>query len=216
MKSSLLTVAAAAPFPARKVHDSILGTSKGDRLFGYAGNDTIWGQGGKDTLNGGQGDDLLYGGAGADSLVGGKGDDTLYGDAGADTLAGGPGEDALFGGVGKDLFILTPGDTAFGGAGADTFRFAGKPKGDAPVIMDFKRGIDTIELSSSAFKSLAAEDDLSAVFSTSRGQDGWKLYYDTFACNLWYDADGNGAGSPQLLASFVMGTKLSWTDIDVI
>ena len=47
--------------------DTIIGSSKGERIYGYAGNDYI---------NSGPGDDELNGGYGTDRLIGGPGNDT--------------------------------------------------------------------------------------------------------------------------------------------
>jgi len=90
--------------------------------------------------------DLLLGDAGNDILFGGAGHDQLYGGAGNDTLTGGPGQDILDGGDGDDLILLDgyDFDQAFGGAGADSFRFL---SGSWGMIKDFQSGVDHIDLS---------------------------------------------------------------------
>ncbi|MFE8643837.1 calcium-binding protein [Sphingomonas sp. NCPPB 2930] len=62
--------------------------TRGDHLYGGAGNDTLDGRGGNDYLEGNSGDDVLIGGAGNDTLVGGAGTDTYRfdGDFGSDTV----------------------------------------------------------------------------------------------------------------------------------
>jgi hypothetical protein len=60
-------------------NDYVLGTDRGDRLNGGAGNDFVEGSGGGDLLYGETGDDWLYGGDGNDHIVGGTGYDHIYG-----------------------------------------------------------------------------------------------------------------------------------------
>ncbi|MGH6999627.1 MAG: calcium-binding protein, partial [Phenylobacterium sp.] len=106
----------------------------------------IEGGAGDDTLRGGDGDDTLSGGAGADSLMGGAGADQLYGGEGNDTLDGGDAPEGRFdildGGAGDDVIHMTPAAVAVGGAGADTFTFAGPPPGGGllGVVFDFSAG----------------------------------------------------------------------------
>jgi len=56
--------------------NSLTGTEKGDKLFGYSGDDILYGLGGNDTLEGGDGTDSLLGGPGNDSLI--PGNNTYY------------------------------------------------------------------------------------------------------------------------------------------
>lgn len=67
-------------------NDSVIGSRRDDRLFGFDGNDTLKGGIGLDALFGGSGNDRLFGGDDADTLVGGAGADRLYGEAGGDTF----------------------------------------------------------------------------------------------------------------------------------
>ena len=102
-------------------NNNLIGTDKGDVIFGNAGDDKIYGGSGNDKLYGGSGSDTLYGGDGNDALHGGSGDDFLYGGAGNDSLFGGDGNDVLFGGDGADsLFGEAGNDFLDGGAGADS------------------------------------------------------------------------------------------------
>jgi len=55
------------------IDQSVVGTSKGDILYGGDGDDTLWGLAGNDQLIGGPGDDILYGGAGNDTFIWKKG-----------------------------------------------------------------------------------------------------------------------------------------------
>ncbi|TDH59817.1 calcium-binding protein [Dankookia rubra] len=121
-----------------------------DTVLGGAGNDTIEGYGASDVSPVGSGNliaadgpDLLVGGAGNDLIRGGGGADLLFGGRGADTLVGGVGVDTLAGGAGADRFVfgrsLEPEGTSFT---ADT----GAGPGQRDVILDFREGLDRIDL----------------------------------------------------------------------
>ncbi len=56
--------------------DILFGDEKANRLEGRDGDDFLYGQGGGDTLDGGGDNDWLYSGDGADVLIGGEGFDT--------------------------------------------------------------------------------------------------------------------------------------------
>ncbi|SKC34262.1 Poly(beta-D-mannuronate) C5 epimerase 5 [Photobacterium piscicola] len=95
---------------------------------------------------------------GNDHLTGGKGNDILIGDGGNDSLNGGLGNDFLNGGFGNDNLI--------GGEGKDTFLWSENNFGTDAIpaidtIMDFEKGIDTIELGDSLHvKNIQSLDDL--------------------------------------------------------
>lgn len=112
-----------------ELEDEIEGTEIEDGIYGLGGDDHLDGLGGDDLVDGGSGDDVVRGGGGRDDLRGGSGADTLIGGAGNDTLKGGLGVDTMKGGTGKDTFVVNPDD------GAET-------------IIDFKDGVDVIDLSS--------------------------------------------------------------------
>jgi hypothetical protein len=79
-----------------------LGTARGDRLRGSAGDDVQAGMGGNDRLTGGHGRDLMLGDAGRDRLDGGPGADIVAGGAGKDALKAGSGADLILGDAGND------------------------------------------------------------------------------------------------------------------
>ena len=87
------------------------GTSKADKLYGYAGGDHLNGNGGSDHLDGWLGGDTIKGGSGNDLLEGGG---KLRFDGGDDHAA-----DYLYGGSGKDTILVGAGDHAFGESGND-------------------------------------------------------------------------------------------------
>lgn len=80
--------------------NSLTGTEKGDKLFGYSGDDILNGLGGNDTLEGGDGTDELHGGDGNDTLI--PGDNTYY-----DWMRPGTGKDVV------DFRPTTPGQGYF-------------------------------------------------------------------------------------------------------
>jgi Ca2+-binding RTX toxin-like protein len=158
----------------------------------------ILGNGGANALEGDAGADTLLGGGGDDSLAGGEGNDRLEGGAGADTLAGGAGADTLDGGAGADVFFF------------DDLAAADRLHG-------FSSGEDEIWLSSAVFTALGAPGPVApgsvqfalsgAITATSGdgGSDGQQdlLKFATDTGELYYDADGTGAGGLQLIVTLV-------------
>lgn len=110
-------------------NDTIIGTTRDDRVFAGEDDDVVLGGLGNDLINGDAGNDVLIGNAGFDTINGGDGDDLiegrfnidfLFGDSGNDTLRGGVGGDDLSGGLGFDsLFGNDGNDTLDGGGQAD-------------------------------------------------------------------------------------------------
>ncbi len=108
---------------------------------GGTGNDFLRGSSADDVLNGGTDLDSVYGRGGDDHIMGGNHRDHVFGNAGDDTVDGGGGADVINGGRGDDVLI--------GGGGADEFvmiRVAGNDR-----ILDFKDGIDVIDLTAFGF-----------------------------------------------------------------
>ena len=89
--------------PAEPVenHDTIVGETFANVIYGYGGSDNLRGNDKNDTIYGGDGDDYIFGNGG---------NDVLYGDDGADKLYGGDGNDKIYSGTG---------DTVDGGNGDD-------------------------------------------------------------------------------------------------
>ena len=91
--------------------NTLVGTPKGDAIYGYGGADRIEGRGGGDTLRLGSGSDEGYGGGGGDRLHLGGGSDEGYGKRGDDYINAVDGtEDAIFCGPGSDRARANPGD----------------------------------------------------------------------------------------------------------
>lgn len=95
-------------------HDyQIIGTERGDALYGQWGDDSIQGLGGDDIIRAGDGRDLLDGGDGDDQISGEGGDDLIEGGANYDLLLGGGGQDTIRGGNGRDTIWAGDGDDLF-------------------------------------------------------------------------------------------------------
>jgi VCBS repeat-containing protein len=164
--------------------------------------DILWGVNNSDTLNGAGNDDTLYGNDVADTLNGGDNDDFLIGGNNGDTLNGGNGNDYLRGGVGNDILN--------GGSGSDLFVFNVTPgSANADTIQDFNAtgdplNGDKIGLEDSIFTAIGSTLDATE-FRAGAGVDAQDsndfILFDTANGNLYYDADGNGAGAKVLIAT---------------
>jgi Ca2+-binding RTX toxin-like protein len=197
------------------LHDQ---TGSGATGIGNELDNVINGQGYEGlTLRGMAGNDLLIGSdLGSGELYGGQGNDTLLGGARVYSLSGDEGEDVLNGG-----FLS---DTLTGGAGADRFVYDDAPADWWDTITDFATGTDKLRFDGSAFTEIGAsgnfvlnDDRFHAAAGASSGHDADdRVVYNTVSGDLWYDADGNGAGAAKLLATLQAGATLAATDIEVI
>ncbi len=177
-------------------NETLVGGDFNDWIDGDGGNDTLFGMGGNDTLFGRSDDDLLVGGEGADSMFGGSGNDTLDGGDGNDTISA-AGDESLL------VYSVAP-----GAANAD-------------IIVDF--GSDTFQLDGTVHVNsgpsgrFAAGDARFWSSGTGAAHDADdRVIYNTANGQLWYDADGNGAGAAQLIATLQGAPTLAATDIEVI
>ncbi|HEX5500550.1 MAG TPA: calcium-binding protein, partial [Thermomicrobiales bacterium] len=169
-----------------------------------------------ENVAGGAGDDRITGNDADNFFFGFSGNDTLVGAAGADRLEGSDGNDWLEGGAGADALN--------GGAGLDSFSFTAAPgASNADQVTDFASGSDTLRLDARAMDGLGANGDFAADdarFHAASGASGGhdatdRVVYDTSSGNLWYDADGSGAGAAQLIATLSGAPALAATDIAV-
>ncbi len=223
--------------------DRIDGGDGADSISGGDGNDFLTGGKGNDTLDGGAGTDTAnYATAlaavtvnlaattgngtasstaandtaaiGTDTLrnienvVGSGYGDALIGDANANVLYGKLGNDTLTGGAGADVFVF---DTATGSTNVDT-------------ITDFTSASDKIQLSKTIFTAAGTTGDLlSGAFWSGAGVVAGhdaddRFVYNTTTGNLYYDADGNGAGLAVLIATLGTTTHpdLLYSNLQVI
>jgi Ca2+-binding RTX toxin-like protein len=224
----------------------LIGGSGNDTLTGLDGNDTLIGGISDDVLIGGLGDDSLVGGSGIDTIVfvgtarakvnlfsggpqdtghgfdtilqvenvtGGAGHDRIRGNGQANVLRGGSGNDQLNGDLGND--------TLFGGPGRDSFVFATAPGAtNLDTIGDFDPVYDTIRIDNAVFAGLPNGVLAAAGFASNpAGQAttaAHRIVYDTDSGELYFDADGNGAGARVQFAQLASGLAMTFADILVI
>jgi Ca2+-binding RTX toxin-like protein len=150
-------------------------------------------------------------------VVGDGFNDRLSGSAAAEALNGGGGNDTIDGRGGND--------TLTGGLGADAFVFDTAPaSGNVDQVADFVSATDRLNLENGVFTALGAAGNFAAGdarfaagagFTSGRDASD-RIVYDTTTGNLYYDADGNGAGAAQLFATIQGHPAVAATDITVI
>ena len=126
----------------------------------------------------------------------------IFGNAGANVLSGGGGIDALY-----------------GLGGADAFLFASAPGGGNFVFLaDFSAAADTILLDHNAFAGLAAGalNPNAFVIGTAAQDTTDRIIYDAATGNLFYDADGNAAGTAIQFATLTGAPGITANDFLVI
>ncbi|HZS69960.1 MAG TPA: hypothetical protein VFA72_22865, partial [Burkholderiales bacterium] len=176
-------------------------------IVGTAGNDTMPGTAGNDSMFGLGGNDVMAGGSGNDSIVGGAGNDTIYGDSNNDWIEGGAGNDSLSGGGDQDSYVFRE----YGAANADT-------------VGDFASAWDMLRFDGTAFGALggaghfaAGDARFYAAAGASGGHDADdRIVYNISTGQLFYDADGSGAGAAQLVATIQGAPGVAAGDIWVI
>lgn len=155
----------------------------------------------------------LSGYGGSDTLIGGAGNDVISGDSGFDHPTVDPGNDILEGGAGNDELA--------GEEGADSYVFRHAPgAANADAIFTFVSGEDTIVLDGNAHAGIGPSGDFAAGDArfragTSAQDADDRVIYDAATGELWYDADGNGGGAMQLIATLEGAPALAATDITV-
>lgn len=174
------------------------GTATGANVMGYllSGNDAITGSAGRDILQGLGGADTIHGNGGSDVLQGGDGADWLWGDAGADVISGGAGADVLI-----------------GGAGADVFQFKSVSEG-VDHIKDFAHGVDHIAISATAFGIGHLTAGVNFMSGYIPAGNGPTLEYVARSGQLYFDADGSGAGAAVQIA--VLDNHMTLTASDFL
>ncbi len=225
--------------------DTLTGTSGDDTINALGGDDRINmvpPAYGSDTVDGGTGTDSLffnYAGSasllvdfgtgtaasglgsvsftGIERVVASREDDHLIGAAGTQNLSGVAGDDILEGREGNDIL--------WGGGGADHFVFRETGTANADSIRDFAAASDMIVLDGAVMSALGAEGVFTAggdgrfwaaAGATSGHDADDRVIYNTSTRQLFYDADGNGSGAAQLIATLQSGATLSATNIEVL
>src|SRR5436190_1563994 len=230
-------------YPATAGADNLAGGDGPNQISGLGGNDYLNGGAGADTLSGNGGDDIFIvdnagdvtveaSGQGRDvvyasvnyslaagshievlstisqaaatamTLIGNELVNEIYGNAGANSMNGGAGADYLMGYGGSDNFAFT---TALGGGNIDQ-------------IADFNAAADTILLDDAVFAALPAGAlNANAFVVGTTAQDSTdRIVYDSATGNLYYDADGSGAGAAVLFATLVGHPTITASDFTVI
>jgi len=197
---------------------------------GNYGNDTVDGGAGFDTLDfadffysdtgivadiaagtatgGGPGGAGSVAFTGIERIDGTRFNDRITGDANANTIVGGEGGDTLAGGAGNDVLHGDFGDPSQGLSG-NTYVFSHFGDANADTVSDFRNG-ETIELDSAGFTQIGAPGRFTAGderFHAAAGATGGhdandRIIVDTSTGRVYYDADGNGTGAAQLIATF--------------
>ncbi|MDQ3478200.1 MAG: calcium-binding protein [Pseudomonadota bacterium] len=215
-------------------NDTLNGGASADTMVGGIGNDTYFVDDIGDIVNElpGQGNDLVKssvsytlgddvdrlvltgsaangtGNALNNGIVGNGAANTLRGEGGRDKVSGGDGDDTIYGGLGNDRLI--------GGAGADGFIFDTEPhsKTNVDQILDFAVPDDTIYLDMAVFGAVGPGELAVGAFhsGTAAADADDRIIYDSATGNIFYDADGSGAGASVLFAQVTAGAALTNAD----
>ncbi|MGL4489149.1 MAG: calcium-binding protein, partial [Rhizobiaceae bacterium] len=217
-------------------NDTIYGLGGSDTLLGGAGNDNLYGGIGADRLNGGAGFDFAWykgatagvyarldGGAASggeavgdtfvsiEGLIGSGFGDTFVGNnANGDYIDGQGGNDTIYG--------LGGNDTLIGAAGADVFAFntALNASTNVDAVRDCAVGVDDLRLSQSIFAGIGATLDASEFQIGMANASTDRIVYNSVTGQLFYDANGNGAGGMTLFATMTAGTALTIGDFVMV
>ena len=223
--------------------DTLSGTAGNDTINGLDGNDLFvaGSTGGNDVVNGGAGRDsiefreratsaitvdfvagTITGGSSGtinftsiERVLTGNFNDTLIGNASAQTLTGQGGSDTILGAGGVD--------TLWGALGADAFVFREMGTANADRISDFATASDKIHLDDAAFTAIGAMGNFAAADARFKANSSGaatdtsdRVVFNTSTGQLYYDADGSGSGTAQLIATMQTGATVAATDIVVI
>jgi Ca2+-binding RTX toxin-like protein len=218
--------------------DALIGNGEANHLQGRGGADTLSGGWGSDTLDGGSGidtvdyNDTAYGVTvdltnsarntgvaagdvliGIENVIGSEGVDRLVGDGGANLLDGRFGHDTIDGGWGNDVLK--------GWYGWDTFVFSSALNGISNVdhLADFYAPDDVIHLDDAVFTGIGAIGGLSATAFTigaNATSASHKIVYNSATGELFFDADGSGAGARVKFATVQLGTTITAGDFHIV
>src|SRR5260221_547170 len=110
--------------------------------------------------------------------------------------------------------------TSIAGGGQDTFIFRESGGSDADTLPDFASNWDRIELDAAGFGAIGAPGRFSAgdarFFAGTAAHDADdRIIFNSATGQIWYDADGNGSGAAQLIATLGAGRGGVATDFTV-
>ena len=189
----------------------VAGTGEGNDSIYYSGStytladnvgvENVWFQAGAQSFTGNNLAQAFAGNDIANTINGGGGNDVMSGNGGNDILFGGTGTDIVFGNAGADKFAFNA--LAEGGAGDRIADFS-SAQGDQIQIDDTGFGISSITLASGATVGAASYGATTGAFFLDNAGGG--------SGNLYFDADGDGAGAAALLTNLTGVTSLTTTD----
>jgi serralysin len=156
-------------------------------------------------------ENITYTGNANTSSVGNSLANVMTGNSGGNYMGGRGANDTLAGGGGNDTLV--------GDAGNDRFVFAESGAANADQITDFAPGADKLALDGDAFglsEGNFAAGDARFFAGTAAHDADDRVVYNGSTGQLYYDADGNGAGTAQLIATLTTHPAIAATDITVI
>jgi len=108
-------------------------------------------------------------------------------------------------------------DTLRGFGGADRFDFTtALGAGNVDLIVDMTSGVDKIGLEDAIFTAIGASLDANEfVIGAAAGDADDRIIYNQATGQLFYDADGNGAGAAVLFATLQNAPAITVTDFTV-
>jgi Ca2+-binding RTX toxin-like protein len=198
-------------------HDSYVVDNRLDRVveLGSAGNDTV--RSSVDFVLPTHVEKLVLTGTAAIDGRGNSGANAITGNSRGNFLNGNRGDDAIDGGGGNDRILGAAGnDVLKGGAGLDRFEFTSALGADnVDRILDFSSADDSLHLMRSVFSKAGANGTLGAAafhLGSAAADAGDRILYDSATGNIFYDADGTGAGTALLFATVDAGAVLTHAD----
>jgi Ca2+-binding RTX toxin-like protein len=220
-------------------YDDLFGGDGNDFMVGGNSDDWFFGGNGADTMDGGTDtfidyaryDDANYGnltirldnsslntGAASgdvyiniEGVVGGAGNDIIYGNTLANYIFGQGGSDTIDGKEGSD--------NLWGGSGNDLFQFSTTLNATTNVdrIYDFASGNDDIVLTATIFSAIGTSLSNSELRAGTVALDANDyIIYDSASGQIFYDANGNGAGGQTLFATVTANTSLNFNDFILV
>ncbi len=223
---------------------NLTGNAAGNTIFGNDGANILDGKAGADILVGRLGDDWYYVDSAGDRVLDnvGEGIDRLFASASytltaeaevelmttdfhagtnAIDLTGNELANVIYGNDGINILDGRGGsDVLVGRAGGDTFAFTtALGAGNVDRLVDFAAGSDRIALDDAVFTQLGAHGSLNAtafVAGAAAADADDRIVYNSATGQLFYDADGNGAGAAVQFATLATGLSLTAGDFQVI
>jgi Ca2+-binding RTX toxin-like protein len=211
VENGAIDIAGTADLSGNALDNVLMSGLGANRIEGGEGSDTVSYQRAiaavqasllSGSSTGGSGIDALVS---IENLIGSSYDDLLIGNEVANDLRGGSGNDTLRGGDGND--ILRGGGNNRGDGAADTFVFDSTPNGNTnydKIVAFEANGLDKIQLDPAIFSAIGLQLEASEFRVGANALDANDfIVFDRTTGNLFYDADGSGAGAKVLFAKLI-------------